>query len=178
MSDLIEITETFGRHRKGQKIDITGKSPTEIASIVSELKKGGYNIININEETEAPHEHGDVDDNQKYKASESIDMANVHGAAGLIIDKDKPVKIKLNDMVVTKYTYENEDTGREFYRYEINIEYDGRDTTVRLPATVVENMYRQMKAANAQPTETYKPTFLLSKSGDGINTKWSTNFVS
>lgn len=152
------------------------------------LGEGYYKLVGDNAAAKvldkpAPKK-GTDDDNEKEKpgnviASEVVGMNNVKTAQGdfLIIEVDSPVTITLTTTEVTKNTYKDEDTEREWDRYEIPCISEGKDTKVLLPPSVVQTMWNQIVSGNMRPIEEKHPTFIVSKHGTGKQTKWSVNLL-
>lgn len=122
-------------------------------------------------------EHTGTKDSVADDEGEDFDMENVHAYEGLIMETDKSYKIKLLSAKGKKYHSISDDGKREWDRYQLPIEYDGEETIIRLPPSVVETMYQQASKGKVVPIDKHQPVFLLSKTGEGVKTKYSVNLV-
>lgn len=160
---LIEFTKTYAIHKKGTKLSVGAK---ELDAIPQDV----YKVIQPAMDRESHDEGG------KEKSQEPFNMDAVEGYEGLFIEVDETYTLVLLSASGTKYTYETDDHN-EYVRYEVTVEYEGDTTTVRLPGSVIQNMWKQIEKHNATPVEKHRPTFLVSKTGTGKKTRWSVNWV-
>jgi hypothetical protein len=166
------------RFLKGMKKGKIEDVPEEQLKVLDTIGTGLYEIVDKATKPKTPDPDEEMETN--VKGSETVSMGSVHTNIGeyLILESDTPVTVVLTKTEVVKNTYEDDETGRTWERYEIPVLHDGKATTLLLPPSVVENMWKQIVNKNMRPVEEKHPTFVISKSGTGIKTRYSVNLVS
>lgn len=111
--------------------------------------------------------------------SKTVKIGDVKSHMGdyVILESDKAITISLLSDDVVQNHYKDDETGREWDRYELQVLHNEKITKILLPVSVVDSMYKQIVANGAENIETAHPKFLLSKTGEGKKTKYSTIYT-
>jgi len=162
----IRMLVTAGQYQAGKEYDV----PT-FDEFWSRVRPTTYVVLSPTAETPQPEKT----ETRPMEEGRVVDLDSPEFSTGVILDTDVPVEFTLLSSKITEYTY-NSDNG-EFQRYELSILYDGMETTIRVPASVVAMIKRAVIKNNLKPVEEKKPRFVISKSGAGIKTKYSVNLL-
>lgn len=155
----VEILETMGSYKKGDiaeidDIDVWKKIAPKSSWKLAEQSSG------------QPSDDG-----------QEMAMGDVKAFEGLIMENGVDYNIVLLTHHVKKFTYDKDGDEGTFDRYELQVEHEGKQTTVRVPASVVSTMWDKVKRNDAVPVADKRPRFIISKSGTGIKTKYNVNFI-
>lgn len=164
MTHVKVLVNKFG-YKVGEISDIPN------AWLEREWKPEWYEVIQ-GESPKAKSKVATPPPNDEGQAGKTMHISEVEGAKGLIIEEGVNYKIQLLDDEVVEYSYDTED-GRVFKRYELSVAHDGEETKVRLPPTLVADMYKQAAESGNVPISSHHPSFTIRKKGQGIKTKWT-----
>lgn len=178
MTQIVFLKDVGAKYKKGDKADI----PDDVLEMLDEnsysLYKGRKSDFKETHTGKGQSTDGEKDDKDKPEnllESKTVQMNEVHSKAGdyVILEPDKPVTITLISTEITENTYEDEDTKRQWTRYELPCLYSGKESKILLPVSVVDTMWKQIAANNARPIEEKHPIFSVSKTGEGKKTRYS-----
>lgn len=166
----VQIVKDWKGWKKGTELDIeddqqalfTQLTPQEVYKVLEGEAKP---------KTKSKKSSSEEPEGEPAEVTETT-MGDVHTEGGVIMETDQTYNITVLDHRIKEYKYKSEDD-HEFTRYELPIIYDEEQTTIRLPKSVIEQMWKDIKKNQAVPVSEKHPMFSLRKTGSGIKTKYS-----